>query len=143
MQKLTDQTALVSHIASSGVVIDEPRHRIFLFDHGGTAVTGNPLFIYFSCVGHRPERILDTTVDLQRAPESWRARGVFEVLRPERDGEGATLPLAFSNGCISRTKVNELRRPAVFRDGNAAWLLYTTSGEHGLGLAKLRYQIQP
>ena len=36
-------------------------------------------------------------------------------------------------------RVNELRDPAVFRDGESAWLLYTTAGEHGLGLARMNY----
>ncbi len=105
--------------------------------HVGTDVIGDKLTVYFSCVGHRPERILATAVEMKGAPETWKAHGVFEVLRPEREWEGAKLPLAYSNGGISRTRVNELRDPAVFREGAAAWLLYTTSGEHGLGLAKL------
>ena len=111
--------------------------------HIGTDVAGDRLFIYFSCVGHRPERILGTVVDLKGPPEKWQARGVFEVLRPEREWEGAKYPLAYSNGGISRTKVNELRDPAIFREGGATWLLYTTSGEHGLGLAKLSYTASP
>ena len=105
--------------------------------HVGTDVAGDLLTVYFSCVGHRPERILATTVELKGPPETWRAHGVFEVLRPERDWEGARYPLAYSNGGISRTRVNELRDPAIYREGGAAWLLYSTAGEHGLGLARL------
>jgi hypothetical protein len=47
------------------------------------------------------------------------------------------LPLAYSRGDISRTRVNELRDPVVFRKGAAAWLLHSTAGEHGIGLARL------
>jgi hypothetical protein len=40
---------------------------------------------------------------------------------------------------ISRAHVHELRDPAVYREGTDAWLLFSIAGEHGLGLAKLRY----
>lgn len=107
--------------------------------HIGLDVVGDRLFIYFSCIGHRPERILCTQVDLRSPPEKWAARGVREVLHPERVWEGANLPLAYSRGGISRTRVNELRDPGVFREDGQAWLVYSVAGEHGLGLARLYY----
>jgi hypothetical protein len=107
--------------------------------HLGVDVVGDRLFVYFSCVGHRPERILATVVDLKGEPETWKAHGAIEVLRPETPEEGAGLPLAFSKGGISLTRVHELRDPAVYRDGGDAWLFYSIAGEHGLGLARLRY----
>ncbi len=107
--------------------------------HIGTDVAGDRLIVYFSCVGHRPERILCTVVDLIGAPVTWRARGAIEVLRPETEWEGATLPPAFSKGGRSREWENSLRDPAVFRDGGDAWLVYAAAGEHGVGLARLRY----
>lgn len=108
--------------------------------HVGVDVEGDRLVVYFSCVGHRPERILCTTVALEGAPETWRAHGTHEVLRPERSWEGAELPLAYSRGGISTTRVRELRDPAVYRDGDHAWLLYSIAGEHGLGLATIQYK---
>lgn len=108
--------------------------------HVGVDTWGDRLIVYFSCVGHRPERILCTVVDLAGSPESWRARGVHEVLQPERPWEGADLPLAYSRGGISTARVRELRDPAVYRDGERAWLLYSIAGEHGLGLATLNYE---
>jgi len=111
--------------------------------HVGLDVNGDRMVVYFSFVGHRPERILCTTVDLKGAPETWKAKGTYEVLRPETEAEGAKYPLAFSNGGISRTRVNELRDPTVMRDGDDAWLVYSIAGEHGLGLAKIRYEQKP
>ena len=108
--------------------------------HVGVDVAGDKLVVYFSCVGHRPERILCTVIDLTGDPAQWRAQGAYEVLRPEQAWEGADLPLAYSRGGISTERVRELRDPAVFRDGEKAWLVYTGAGEHALGLAALRYQ---
>jgi hypothetical protein len=107
--------------------------------HVGTDIHGDRLTVFFSCVGHRPERILCTVVDLVGASETWRARGVIEVLRPEKEWEGAALPLAYSKGGRSGALENGLRDPAVLREGDDTWLVYSTAGEHGLALARLSY----
>jgi len=105
--------------------------------HVGLDVNDGILTVYFSCVGHRPERILCTKIDMKASPETWRAKTTIEVLRPETREEGADLPLAFSKGGISVTRVNELRDPTVFREGGKAYLLYSIAGEHGIGIADL------
>lgn len=110
--------------------------------HIGTDVWDNRLIIYFSCAGHRPERILATVVALEGEPETWRAKGVIEVLRAEREWEGGRLPLAYSRGGITREPVNQLRDPDVYREGERAWLLYSIAGENGLGLARLEYSLK-
>jgi hypothetical protein len=109
--------------------------------HIGLDVDGDRLVIFFSCVGHRPERILCTFVDLHGPEERWKARGVVEVAQPEGEAEGASLPQAYSNGGISRTRVHELRDPTVFREGGHAWLLYSVAGEHGIGITRLTYAL--
>jgi hypothetical protein len=115
--------------------------------HIGLDHHGDRLDVYFSCVGHRPERILRTTIRLEGPPESWRARGVEEVLQPERPWEGADLPLAYSRGGSNLkygyNRVRELRDPDVFRDSGRAWLVYSAAGEYGLGLAELLEFRQP
>lgn len=107
--------------------------------HVGLDVRGDQLVVYFTCVGHRPERVLATTIELTGPPESWKAKGVTEVLRPERPWEGADQPLAYSNGGISKAKMNQLRDPTVYREGDQAWLIYAAAGESALGLATLGY----
>jgi hypothetical protein len=113
-------------------------HR-YTMRHVGVDVAGDRLVVYFSCVSHRPERILCTVADLSGAPQTWKARGTYEVLQSATAAEGADLPLAYSTGGISRTHVHELRDPAAYREGFDAWLLFSIAGEHGIGLAKLRY----
>lgn len=116
--------------------------------HVGTDLYDGRLYVYFSCLSHRPERIIATVVDLKGPPESWRARGAIEVLQPERTWEGADLPLAYSRGGSvikygGSPRVRELRDPGVYREGDEAWLLYSTAGEYGIGLAKLHYRTSP
>lgn len=111
--------------------------------HIGTDLHDGRLYVYFSCLNHRPERIIATVVELEGPPETWRARGVFEVLQPGRPWEGADLPLAYSRGGSTikygYNRVRELRDPGIYREGDEAWLLYSTAGEYGIGLARLRY----
>jgi hypothetical protein len=107
--------------------------------HSGIDRMGEWLVIYFTCVGHRPERIFATFVNLKGAPETWQARGAAEVLRPEMDWEGAKLPLQYSKGGRAVTRENGLRDPAVYREHDKAWLLYSTGGEHGIAIAELHY----
>ncbi len=108
--------------------------------HSGLDLLGGRLVIYFTCVGHRPERIFATFVDLKGAPETWRASGCVEVLRPEKVWEGANLPLRYSQGGRARAPENGIRDPAVFRENGRAWLLYSVAGEYGIGMAELYYQ---
>ncbi|MEZ5351261.1 MAG: hypothetical protein R2762_01365 [Bryobacteraceae bacterium] len=108
--------------------------------HVGADIAGGYLLVYFSCVGHRPERIFVTAIAMQGDPRSWRARGTQEVLRPEEKWEGAGLPLVYSRGGRSRAWENGLRDPAIFREDGRVWMLYSSAGEHGIGLAELQYQ---
>ena len=134
-----------ARLGEAGAVPVEQRPRSgedrYGIRHIGTDYHAGRLLVFFSCVGHRPERILATAIDLDGAPEQWRARGVVEVLQPERDWEGADLPLAYSRGGslikYGRERARELRDPAVYREGDSAWLLYSVAGEAGLGLARL------
>jgi hypothetical protein len=112
----------------------------FSIRHIGVDVAGNRLVVYFSCVGHMPERILATVVDLAAPPYTWRAQGTLEVLRPQLEWEGAKLAEAHSLGGKSRQLENSLRDPAVFRDEGKTWLLYSAAGEHGIGMVRIEYR---
>lgn len=54
---------------------------------------GDTLFVFWTRVGDRPERILLSAVDLSMPWGDWKERYLGEVLRPERPWEGADLPL--------------------------------------------------
>ena len=108
--------------------------------HVGVDIAGRDLLVYFSCVGHRPERIFCTRIERKPDPAQWRAAGVQEILRPEHAWEGVDLPLAYSQGGRSRAWENGLRDPAIFVEDGRRWLLYSTAGEHGIGIAELHYE---
>lgn len=68
---------------------------------------------------------------------AWRTGEAVTVLEPERDYEGADLPLVASiRGEIS-TGARQLRELALYLEGGRLYLLYAVAGESGIALAEL------
>jgi hypothetical protein len=99
---------------------------------------GNELRVYYSSIGDAPERILRRRISLEADWTRWSASAAEEVLRPENQDEGADLPLKKSVAGAMKGRENALRDPAVFADaGGRVYLLYSTAGESGIGIAEL------
>ena len=98
---------------------------------------GDVLLVFFSNRGDAPERILVSAVDMGGDWQNWQAGEAFEVLRAERDYEGANGVVAPSQRSTAYGEVNQLRDPGIFADGDDLYLLYTVKGEAGIALAKL------
>ncbi len=110
---------------------DEMRHCALL-------PRGDTLWVFWTLVGHAPERILVSAVEMRGDWREWRAGPAAELLRPELEWEGAALPLAPSVRGWAPDPVNELRDPGVFVDRDErVYLLYSVQGERGIGLAEL------
>ncbi len=106
--------------------------------HAAVRVEGDTLIVLYTNVGEAPpEKILATTIDLRGDWMQWRIGEVTTVLEPERDYEGADLPLVASiRGEIS-TRARQLRDPALFEEDGRLSLLYAVAGESGIALAEL------
>lgn len=98
---------------------------------------GDTLRVFWSSVGDAPERILVSPVSLEGDWREWAAGPAEEVLRPERDWEGAGLPLAPSVRGYAPEPVNQLRDPAIFEEDGRVFLVYAVQGERGIGIAEL------
>jgi hypothetical protein len=102
---------------------------------------GATLLVFYSVIGDAPERILLSTIRLDSGPpSSWELSPPIEVLRPERDYEGAQRPIAPSVKGAA-TNVNQLRDPYVFVDNGTVWLFYAIAGESAIALAELHYEL--
>lgn len=112
-----------------------------LFDsdmrHSAVRVRGDCLDVWFTRVGEAPERIYHATVDLRPDWLEWRESEPREVLRPERDWEGADAPLEPSKRGAVLEHVNQLRDPCYFEDGGREYLLYAVAGEQGIGITEI------
>lgn len=95
------------------------------------------LDVFYSRIGDTPERILHATVDLSRSWTDWDATAPEPVIEPVHPWEGANQPVAPSRPGAVTDPVRQLRDPAVFREGDTSFLLYTVAGERGIAIAEL------
>ena len=108
--------------------------------HAALLKRGNTLLVFWTQVGDIPERILLSTIDLSGDWKAWSVTPAVEVLRPEREWEGATAPALPSKRSTAYGRVNQLRDPAVFEEGGRTFLLYAVAGESGIALAEVKFE---
>ena len=109
---------------------DDMRHSAFL-------IRGNTLYVFWTQVGHAPERILLSTIDMRGDWLGWEASPPREILRPALDWEGADLDIEPSIRGYIDERANQLRDPAIFKEGGDTYLLYSVAGESGIAISKL------
>lgn len=105
--------------------------------HAALLLRDKTLYVFWTQVGDAPERILLSTIDLRPDWREWQASAPIEVLRPETDWEGASLPLEPSRRGAIEEPANQLRDPAVFEDDSGLYLLYSIAGEAGIAIARM------
>jgi len=116
----------------TGPTLFEPAMR-----HSAVRVVGDWLEVYWTRVGDNPERIYRSMIDLCSDWMDWSVSDPTEILRPERDWEGAAEPLAPSLRGAANELVNQLRDPCILEDNGRSFLFYASGGESGIGLAEL------
>ncbi len=99
---------------------------------------GETLWVFWTRVGDAPERILLSTIDLRADGSEWKESEPTEVLRPQRDDEGANKPLSPSLRSSVDHCVNQLRDPAIFIEDDDVYLVYAVAGESGLAIARVQ-----
>lgn len=111
-----------------------------LFDenmrHSAVLISDSTLYVFFSQVGNAPERILLSSIDLTTDWYDWRTSPPVTVLESETVLEGADLPVNPSQRGIARRPVHQLRDPAIYREGEQVYLLYSVAGEQGIAIAR-------
>jgi hypothetical protein len=106
--------------------------------HTAMWLDGDTLFLVYTKAGDMPERILICTIDLTKDWMAWRVSEPRVLLEPEKDYEGATLPLKPSSYGEVKGPVRQLRDPAIFEEGADRYLLYSVAGEQGIAIARLK-----
>ena len=108
--------------------------------HSALLIRDNILYVFWTQVGHVPERIMVSAITMEGDWTQWRESGAVELLRPEHDWEGADLPLLPSVRGDITVRANQLRDPAIFEDDGDIYLLYSVAGESGIALAKITFE---
>ena len=112
-------------------------------EHGG-AVVGTAIDKYcYITVRRLPpffehrSRIVYSQVKLGPDWTQWKPAPAAECLAPEKDWEGANLPLTAGKiGAVDKP-IRALRDPALFEDSGKVYLLYAIAGESGLAISEV------
>ncbi len=115
-----------------GPLLFNPKMR-----HSALLKRGDLMYVFWTQVGDAPERILLSTIDLSHPWTQWQDSSPQEVLRPEKSWEGSGEPLKPSLRSVAYGRVNQLRDPAIYEEGNRVYLLYAVAGESGIAIAEV------
>ena len=107
--------------------------------HAALLTRDDRLYVFWTQVGHVPERIMVSTIDMSGDWMTWSATDPVEMLRPERGWEGADAPLEPSVRSTAYGHVNQLRDPAIFEENGHTYLLYAVAGESGIAIAEVHF----
>lgn len=106
--------------------------------HAALLQRGDTMHVFWTQVGHAPESILLSTIDLSADWSRWKETEPKVVLRPEFDWEGADAPVEPSIRSTAYGHVNQLRDPAIYEaEDGTVYLLYAVAGESGIALARV------
>ena len=127
--------------SQDGISNFEEGPRLFNDDmrHSALLLRGDTLYVFWTQVGHAPERILMSTIELDGDWMSWQESEAIELLRPESDWEGGNLPIEPSTRGHAEGDVNQLRDPAIYEEDGEIYLLYSVAGESGIAIARLEF----
>jgi hypothetical protein len=120
------------HGFEPGPMLFNPRMR-----HAALLKRGDTLWVFWTQVGDVPERILVSRIDISGDWRGWKETDAVEVLRSERDWEGADAPLVPSIRSTAYGHVNQLRDPAILEDSGHIYLFYAVAGESGIAIAEV------
>ena len=135
---------------TGGILQQNPNHDLLTWlpenylipgmRHAAVLVHKPDIFIFYSMISAKPERIMMTHIKTQDSstPKDWKLSYPKEILTPALDYEGASLPLEASLSGVSYEAKNELRDPAILQDKDSIYLYYTIKGELGIAAAELQ-----
>lgn len=107
--------------------------------HSALLIRGDHLYVFWTQVGHAPETILVSAITMKGDWTQWTESEAVELLSPEREWEGAQLPVAPSVRGDITVPVNQLRDPTIFEEDGQVYLLYSVAGESGIAIARLDF----
>ena len=110
--------------------------------HAAVIIEDEYLYVFYSRIGDRPERILASRIRLDSRWKETEFEGPVEVVRPETEYEGASLDLEKSEAGAVYGRVNQLRDPALYREGEDLYLLYSCAGESGICIGRLNTKLE-
>lgn len=100
--------------------------------HVSVKVVGDNLYVFYTRIGDKPERIFMSQIVLNPDWNTWRPSAPVFIVEPDKDYEGGNLPFTPSKPGPSKGQKRELRDPYIFEENSKWYLLYTAAGESGI-----------
>lgn len=109
------------------------------FRHCAIHSENETVYVFWSRPGDNPECILVSTLDTADDWQNWTLGEPVQVHAPEREWEGLLEKAEPSIWGGVMSPVRQLRDPAIYREGDKLWLLYSIAGEQGLAIGRLTH----
>jgi hypothetical protein len=106
--------------------------------HVALKIVKDELLVFHTRIGDKPESILVSSIKLSPNWKEWKASPAVLIAQPEKEYEGAHLPLTVSKMGSYHGLIRELRDPGFYEENGKWYLLYSVGGEHGLGIAEIK-----
>jgi hypothetical protein len=116
-----------------------PRLELPNARHFAPYVRNNVLYLFYSNIGDKPEKLVCSLIDLTEDWLNWKVSNTQTILEPKTEYEGGHLKLEKSKKGKAKGKVRQLRDPAIFIDEGITYLLYSVAGESGIAIGKLEF----
>jgi len=105
--------------------------------HAGVLKDGERLWVFFTRTGDAPERIFVAQMHLAGDWRRWHIEEGRELLRPEKEYEGAGEAALPSEPGPAWGRVRQLRDPFPYTEKGRLVIFYALGGEQGIGGADL------
>ena len=126
---------------NSKYIFNSPTEAYYFFEgvrHTAVLPCENEIIVLYSIIGDTPERIRVRSLNVGNYESGDITLGVeFDLISPEFEYEGSTLPITSSVSGAAKHRVHELRDPAILYDEGRIYVYYSIAGEYGIAGAEL------
>ncbi len=95
------------------------------------------LSVFYTFAFTNSESIVLSQIDLSPDWQDWKPTDPITMLSPELDYEGIDMPEEPSKRGAIMERVRQLRDPAIYRENDDTYLLYSIAGEQGIAIARV------
>lgn len=93
--------------------------------------------VYYTCSYDQPEHIARARLVTEGNWSEWFLTEAEPIRFPSENWEGADLPQTISRNGAAHQPEHALRDPAVYREGDRLYLLWSVAGEQGIAIGEL------
>ena len=94
-------------------------------------------WVYYTCSYEQPESIYRARLIISDNWQDWHLKDEVCIRRPSASWEGADLPKSISKNGPPHEPEHALRDPAIYREGDQVYVLWSVAGEQSIAIGQL------